>query len=130
MQTPRTTSTKRTEIYTYQTVPDGRSKLLYSAESTVRVKMQLINAGPVAVGQREDISPVLSGKGILLSPGDGPIVDFVLTKANRLYIVSESINQVKFIVEPFPYLDDILYQLEEGFSSLRGIFGSFFRRNR
>jgi hypothetical protein len=120
----------RTEIYTYQTVPDGKTKLLYSAEGLVRVSLQLINAGPVAIGQRQDIAPVLSGKGITLSPGDGEPFSTVLTKDNRLFIVAESINQVKFIVEPIPYLEQILYQVEQGFGAIEkvqkatlGIFG-------
>lgn len=114
----------RTEIYTYFTVPDGETKLLYSAENLVRVTVQLENAGPVAVGQREDISPVLSGKGMLLPPGNTDDKTFVLSKENRLYIVSESVNRVKFIVEPIPFLEKILAATE----SIVGIAGSVARR--
>lgn len=95
-----------TRIQTYFTVANGTSQLLYSAENWVRVEFQLETAGPVAVGTLQDVTPVLSGKGILLPP-DGEPVRFVLPKGDRVFIAAESINRVKFIVEPIPWLEEI-----------------------
>jgi hypothetical protein len=89
-----------TEIYTYFTVADGVSKLLFSANFWCTTKLTLETAGPVAAGTREDVVPVLSGKGILLTT----LVEeeWVLAKGDRIFIAAESINRVKFIVEPLP----------------------------
>lgn len=117
-----------TEINTYFTRPNGRSELVYSAESWVRIKLQLETAGPVAVGTRQEITPVLSGKGILLPTTGTTLTEFIMPKGDRLFIASESINRVKYITEPIPWLEQMLYQIEQGFSSLKGIFGSIARR--
>ena len=117
----------RTDIYTYFTRPNGQSELLYSGESWVRIFLFLETAGPVAVGTRESVTPVLSGKGILI-PSDGRQIEFVLPKGNRIFIAAESINRVKFFVEPIPWLEQILFQVETGFSGLRGALGSVFAK--
>lgn len=93
-----------TQVNTYFTVI-GESRLLFSAERYIVVTLNLETAGPVAVGTQHTITPVLSGKGVLLETD----VDrkFVLSKGDRLYIAAESINRVKFIVEPVPYLRHI-----------------------
>lgn len=97
--------TKRTDIYTYFTVPDGVTKLLYSAEAWSRIRLTLETAGPVAVSTREDIAPVLTGKGILLDVGIEK--EFDLPRGNRLYILSETINRVKFIVQPIAWQEEL-----------------------
>ena len=118
-----------TEIYTYFTNADGRSKLLYSAEGWVRIELALETAGPVSVGTRENLTPVLTGLGILLEP-DGEPVEFVMPKGDRLYIAAESINRVKFIVEPIPWLQQILGELQSGFGGIKGIMGAALRRKK
>ena len=106
----------RTEIYTWFTDADGVSKLMYSAEFWVRVTLRLETAGPVAVGTREEVGPVLSGKGILL-PDEDPIT-FVMENGSRLFIVAESLNRVQFTVEHIPWLEAILMSIQGGFKSL------------
>lgn len=116
-----------TDIFTYFTEPTGQSALLYSAETWVRIELQLETAGPVAVGTRQSVVPVLSGKGILLPP-DGEPITFVMPKGDRLYVAAESVNRVKTIVEPIPWLQQILTHLDEGFGGLKGILGAVVRR--
>jgi hypothetical protein len=97
-------ATGRTEISTYFTKPGG-DFLLYQAESWVRLRLMLETAGPVAVGSRDQVSPVLSGKGILL-PRDVEIT-FPLSKGNRIFITAGAVNRVRFIIEPIPWADQV-----------------------
>lgn len=85
------------EIYTYFTFVGG-SRLLYSAESWTKVRLRLETAGPVAVSTRQEITPVLSGKGILLPVG--VIIDFNLPKGDRLFITAGAIHRVTLFTEP------------------------------
>lgn len=89
-----------TEVYTYFTQPTGVTRELFTAEFWLRATLTLETAGPVAVGTRQEIAPVLSGKGIILTT-DIP-VPFVLSRGDRLYIAAESINRVKIVREPLP----------------------------
>jgi hypothetical protein len=59
----------------------------------------------VAVGMDQNITPVLSGKGILLPTNEQ--VEFYLSKGDRVFIAAESINRVRFITDPIPYLGQI-----------------------
>jgi hypothetical protein len=88
-----------TEISTYFT-QIGTSRLLFSANFWCTVKLTLETAGPVAAGTREDVFPILSGKGVLLDTGLEE--EWVLAKGDRIFIGAESINRVKFVVEPNP----------------------------
>lgn len=117
-----------TDIYTYFTKPTGESELLYSAESWVKIELALETAGPVSVGTRESVVPVLSGKGILLE-SDGEPIEFVMPRGNRLFIASESINRVKVIIEPIPWFEQLLMQIEQGFGGLKGILSAVLRRS-
>jgi hypothetical protein len=89
-----------TEIYTYFTVPDGATKLLFSANFWCTAKLTLETAGPVSCGTRESLTPLLGGGGVFLNTG--LVEEWVLAKGDRLFILAESINRVKFIVEPKP----------------------------
>lgn len=115
-----------TDIYTYFTKATGVSELLYSAEEWMKIRLVLETAGPVSVGTRESVTPVLSGKGILLE-SDGEPIEFTIPKGNRLFIASESVNRVKVIIEPIPWLEQLLYQVESGFSGLKGVLGAALR---
>jgi hypothetical protein len=117
-----------TDIYTYFTKANGETELIYSAEEWMRIELQLETAGPVAVSTRQEVTPVLSGKGILLPPTGEPI-KFLLPRGDRLYIGSEAVNRVKFIVEPVPLLEQILQQLKMGFGSVRGLLGVVRRKS-
>jgi hypothetical protein len=108
-----------TEIYTYFTRPQDGSKDFHAAAKWERVELQLETAGPVAVSTRQDIEPVLSGRGILLPP-DGEPIEFTLGKGDRLFIASESINRVKVIIEPIPWLEQIWLNGRALIHTLRG----------
>lgn len=96
----------RTQIYTYFTIPDGETHLVYSAESWVRIRLTLETGGPVSMGTQQSISPVLSGRGILLLVNDE--IDFVIANGNRVYMVADTVDRVKFIVEPIPWLQQLI----------------------
>jgi hypothetical protein len=99
---------QQTEIYTYFTRA-GETKLLYSGVKWVQMKLTLETAGPVAVSNKAQVTPVLAGKGILLPTGEE--VKFIVGKGTRIYIAAESINRVKVIIEPIPFLEEILMAL-------------------
>ena len=101
----------RTDIYTLFTQVGG-TRLLYSAEDWVRITLRLETAGPVDAGTREDIAPVLSGKGTSLNDED---VIFTLPKGNRLFYSAAAVNRVRVIIEPIPWLENILRNVELGF---------------
>lgn len=90
---------QQTEAYTYFTVADGVTKEVYSFTYWCTVKLFLETAGPVSVGLRQDIAPVLSGRGVLL-PSGGPEVEFQMQIGDRLYVVAESVNRVRLIIVP------------------------------
>jgi len=96
--------TYRTEIFAYFTVVGG-TQLLYSAENWVRIKIEPQTAGPIAVGTRASLTPVLGGGGITLSDGDS--YQAYLAKGTRFYIASESVNRVNVTVEPVPWLEQL-----------------------
>ncbi len=87
-----------THIYTYTTVPDGQTRRLYDAKLSVKVSMRLDTAGPVAMGTRHDLSPLLSGKGVLLNSEDW--TDFELNLGDRLFIIAETVERVQFLIQP------------------------------
>lgn len=113
MQSVSTEIQAKTEIFTYFTTP-GETRLLYSAPTWVKIRLTLENAGPVSVGTKQIITPVLSGRGILLLTDDE--ITFTLPRGNRLFIAAESVNRVKVIVEPFAWLEQ-LYHASAGATS-------------
>lgn len=103
------TPASKTRMFTYFTVA-GETKLLYSAETWVKARLVLENAGPVAVGTDQNLTPVLSGKGVLLPTNIE--IEFYLSRGDRIFIAAEAINRVRFIVEPVPYLGSIQSALD------------------
>ncbi len=95
------------EIYTYVTKvqPSGSATpVLYNGDRMwARVTLTLEGAGPVAVGQQSQITPVLSGKGQLLQTNVP--TTFNIAKGNRLYIAADSVQRVKVTVEAYPWLE-------------------------
>lgn len=95
------------EASTYFTKANGQTEVLYNADRLwATVTLTLETAGPVAVGFKSQITPVLSGKGLLLQTGVP--TKFVVAKGNgKLYIASTSINRISVQVEPLPWLEQI-----------------------
>jgi len=102
---PKQLQTYSTQIYTYFTQIGG-THLLYSAENWVRFSLELEDAGPVSVGTLAALNPVLSGRGALLQTDEvfGP---YVLAKGTRLYVAAETVNRVKVVIEPIPWLEQL-----------------------
>lgn len=99
------TGENRIQVSTYFTKALG-TDLLYAGDRIwTRVRLVLLTAGPVAVGQFNDITPVLSGKGLLLVTGQP--VSFDIAKGNRLFIAAQSVNRVSVSIEPYPWLETI-----------------------
>lgn len=94
------------QIDTYLTKPSAGSQVLYNGDRMwAKVTLTLTTAGPVAVGEKSSIVPVLSGKGQLLPPGV-PVV-FNVAKGNRIYIASDTLNRVNVVIEAYPFLETI-----------------------
>jgi len=113
-----------TRIFTYFTNRFGQTNLLYSADQWVRITLRLETAGPVTVGVEQELRPVLSGKGILLPVADN--FTFVLPRGDRLFIAAENTNRVNVLVEPIPWLEQILKTLDNGFSQVTKALGGRF----
>lgn len=95
----------RTYVQTYFT-KIAETQILYNGDRQwAKITLTLETAGPVAVGTAQKISPVLSGKGILLATNE-PIT-ITVAKGTRLYVVSTSVNRVKVMVEALPWLEQI-----------------------
>lgn len=103
-ETQKQLQTYRTEVFDYFTEPGG-TKLLYSAENWVRIKLTLQTAGPVTVGTRATLEPILSGKGRLLDTDVEWQV--FLARGSRIFIASGAVNRVSVTVEPVPWLEQI-----------------------
>jgi hypothetical protein len=114
----------QTNISTYFTTQIGTTQLLYNADKEwVTLILRLETAGPVVIGEKQNLVPVLAGKGRLLPTDDD--VEFILPKGQRLYIAASAVNRVAFTVEPLPLLQQILYVLEHGFG---GVIDALFGR--
>jgi hypothetical protein len=116
------TSEDRIKIYTYFTkVPTlgQQTELLYTGDRMwAKITLTLETAGPVAVGDSADITPVLSGKGQLLET-DVPMA-FDVAKSNRLYIAATSINRIKVEIAPYPWLETITGLIGSTLNAIRG----------
>lgn len=101
-----------TDIYTYITRVTTDSQILYNGDRQwALITLILESAGPVAVGTRTDLLPVLSGKGALLVTN----VPYQITiaKTSRLYIVSTAVNRVSVKIEPPPWLEQVTLAMQK-----------------
>lgn len=100
---------QHTNTYTRFTQPSDESELLLSAEPedgwTV-VTLGLETAGPVAVGTNADITPVASGRGVLLPTTRD--FSITLSPGDRLYLASDSINRIRVTTQPVPWGEAIV----------------------
>ena len=105
-------SQNRMEVSTYLTVAGG-TKVLYNGDRIwAKVTLTLRTAGPVAVGQQAELTPVLSGKGQLLQTGIP--TEFRVPKGNKLYIAATGVNPVSVLIEAYPWLETITGLLTQG----------------
>lgn len=95
----------RIEVSTYLTKA-GPTQVLYNGDRMwARVTLTLKTAGPVAVGQHANLTPVLSGRGQLLQTGVP--TPFDVAKGNRLFIAATGVNPVSMKVEAYPWLETL-----------------------
>jgi hypothetical protein len=93
------------EVSTRFTKP-GENTLLYQAEGWVYINLLMIDAGPVSVGTRDDIAPVLSGKGGLLIQNE--IFRFPVRKGQRVFITANTVARVRMTIEAPPFGEQVL----------------------
>jgi hypothetical protein len=97
-----------TELYTYFAKPpvDGQLPVLYNGDRQLGIMiLELETAGPVYVSTKQQLLPVTSGKGRQLITGQP--VSFPLSKGNRLWVATTSINRIAVIVHPDPWSENI-----------------------
>lgn len=115
-------SQRQTDIFTYFTKADGSTRQLYSGDRLwANVTLTLETAGPVVVGIRENLSPVLSGLGELLTT-DLPVT-ITIARGQRLYIAATSVNRVKVRVSALPWLEQIAGTLTAIAQAATGMVG-------
>lgn len=96
---------KRLEVWTYLTKAGG-THLLYNGDRMwAKVTLTLLTAGPAAVGQQAQLTPVLSGKGQLLQTGVPTV--FAVPKGNRLWVAATGINPINIVVEAYAWLETL-----------------------
>lgn len=103
------------DLYTYFAKPstDGKPAIIYNGDRQyAQIVLTLETAGPVAVGTRQNILPVLGGKGQLLQT-NAPLT-FTLAKGNRIYVATTSLNRIRVTIQPYPWLEQITGLLGKG----------------
>jgi len=105
-QTEQGRAEARTYVQTYFTKVLQETQVLYNGDRQwAKITMTLETAGPVAIGTVQKITPVLSGKGILLVTNEP--MSIVIAKGTRLFVASTAVNRVRVQVEPLPWLEQI-----------------------
>lgn len=115
-------SERQTDAYTLitqvgQPIP-GQLNVLYNGDRLwVRVRLVLETAGPVAVGTRADLLPMLSGKGQLLETDKER--EFTISKGTKLYYIAGSVNRIAVTIEPFAWIEAITGNVEAVLNEIR-----------
>lgn len=99
----------RTQMFEMFTTTLGQSQQFYAADQWVRLQVMLETAGPVAIGTAAEITPVLSGKGRLLTT-DVPY-EVYLPKGSRAYYAAENVNRVAVTIEPIPWMEQLALEI-------------------
>jgi len=113
----------QTLLYTIFTKA-GPTVQVYAASTWVNVRLRLDTAGPVAVGTKQELTPVLSGAGLLLPVGQW--VKFSLYKGTKLWMAAESVNRVEAVIEPVPWQEQLVLQSQK----MIQLIGSLFSRGK
>lgn len=100
---------RTTDSFTYFTRASSATDaavILYNGDRDwAKVTLLLETAGPVVVGTRAELAPVLGGSGRLLRT-DIP-VELTIAKGTRIYILATAVNRVAVTIEPWPWLEQI-----------------------
>lgn len=87
----------------------GGTQILHAADRWVIAKLTLQTAGPVDVGTRAELTPVLSGKGRSLVTNQELAIP--LAKGTRLYYTAAATNRLLVVIEPIPWLQQIALEI-------------------
>lgn len=99
------TAANNVDIFTYQTT-SGQTAMLYSGNRlSATITLVLQTAGPVVVGWKQQLKPVLAGLGWTLQTGQPFVIP--IAQGQRLYIASSSVNLVNVTVAPTPWAEQI-----------------------
>jgi hypothetical protein len=105
--------------FTKVPIPGESPQIIYNGDRLwARVTLTLETAGPVVVGENQQLQPVLSGKGQLLET-DVPVT-FNIGKGSKLYVAANTVNRIKVCVEALPWLETITGLLTSMLGSLGG----------
>lgn len=100
----------KTQVDTYFTsgpIPGEGTAQIYTGDRRwARISLTLETAGPVAIGTSSKITPVLGGGGRLLLTNQTIIV--TLAKGTKLYVASTGVNRIGRVIEPVPWLEQIV----------------------
>lgn len=99
------TSSNRLALSTYITKVGTTDEVYDGSRLWAKITLTLETAGPVAVGTRANLLPVLGGNGVLLDT-DEPIT-LTISKGDKLYIAANAVSRVKIQIESFPWLEQI-----------------------
>lgn len=102
-------SQMRIKASTYFTRAGEPESIYDGTRIWARVTLTLRTAGPVVVGESAQITPVLSGQGILLITDEPRSFD--LAKSNRLFIAANGFNRVDLVIAAFPWAEEITGRL-------------------
>lgn len=98
-------SSNRTDLFTYITKVGGTDLLYDGSRLWAKITLTLETAGPVAIGNKQNLIPVLGGSGVLLDT-DVPY-EIVISKGTQLFIAANAVSRVKVKIEPLPWLEQI-----------------------
>jgi len=102
--TPQATVDNRADLYAVFTKAEGTS-LLVSVPQWTKLTLRLETAGPVAVGTREQLDPVGSGKGRLLPTNEDVVV--IIGPNTRFFYASTGFHRISVHIEAIPWLQSI-----------------------
>lgn len=95
-----------TNFYTYLTEATGTKELLSTGDDWTQVTLRLESAGPVAIGENQELQPPASGRGRLLTQDVD--LTFTVPPQTKIYVAATAVNRVGVIRQPFPWFAQIV----------------------
>ncbi len=99
-------SANQIQLFTYTTRAVPETQTLYNADRQwARVTLTLTTAGPVQVGEKQDLGNITAGQGVSLQTGVPVVLD--VARGNRIFVVAGAVNRISVVVAPYPWLEVI-----------------------
>jgi hypothetical protein len=108
----------RADYYNFLT-KTGSTQLLLSLPQWTKITMRLNTAGPVVVGTREQLDPVISGKGAPLVTDQE--FEMLIGPNTRVYYFATGINSVTIKVEAIPWMLTIASLISDVVKAISGL---------